>query len=152
MVQAGPQRTRTFGQTLLPTGRWCERIRRKLYYFGADKQAAYERYLCEAGDLHAGRQRGTSVIAGEVTIKELANHYLSHQHERRTGGELAPVHFRDYQSILRELARARGEGTAVTELAPQLAHSYRTRLVGKYAYLHGQARNREPLRFRKAGP
>ena len=133
MARVVQQRKRTFPLTLHPTRQWCKRIRGKLYYFGVDKQAAYERYLREAADLHAGRQRGISVPAGRMTIKDLANHYLAHQHERMTGRELAPIHFRDCQSILRAFVDAVGERTAVEELAPQLVHSYRTRLVKRYA-------------------
>ncbi len=55
-----------------------------------------------------------------MTIKDLANHYLAHQHEQMTSGELGAIHFRDCQSILRAFVGAMGEGTMVEELAPRL--------------------------------
>jgi len=50
-----------FPLTLYPTGHWCKRIRGKLYYLGTDKQAAYERYLNEAAQLHADRPRACTL-------------------------------------------------------------------------------------------
>ncbi len=43
MAHAARQPKRAFPLTRHPAGQRCKRIRGKLYYFGVDKQAAYER-------------------------------------------------------------------------------------------------------------
>ena len=78
MAQSKATKSRKLPLTLHVTGQWCKRIREKLYYFGSKKQAAYERYLREAADLHASNPRGVSVDPGAVTVKDLANRYLAH--------------------------------------------------------------------------
>ncbi len=80
-----PQRTRTSNL----------RFRRPMLYpielaaLSHFSKGSYERYLREAAHLHTGRQRGASVIAAGITIKDLADHYLAHQRERMSRGELA---------------------------------------------------------------
>jgi len=77
MAQATRQHKRAFPLTLRPTEQSCKRIRRKLYYFGVDERAAYERHLGEAAHLHASPRREASVPAGQITIKKIANHFLA---------------------------------------------------------------------------
>lgn len=101
MAQSKATKSRKFPLTLHATGQWCKRIRGKLYYFGSNKEAAYERHLREAADLYAGKPRGVSVDAGAITVKDLANRYLAHQHERLEANELTARHFLDCQTILR---------------------------------------------------
>ena len=68
--------SRKFPLTQHKTGQWCKKIHGKLYYFGTEKQAAYERYLREAANLHAGDPRADNVNLEWITVKDLANHYL----------------------------------------------------------------------------
>ena len=48
-------RSDKFPLTLHKTGRFCKKIKGKLYYFGTDKQKALQRYLEQAAYLHAGK-------------------------------------------------------------------------------------------------
>ena len=48
-------RSDKFPLTLHPTGQYCKKIKGKLYYFGADKQQALQRYLEQATYLHSGK-------------------------------------------------------------------------------------------------
>jgi hypothetical protein len=84
-----------FPLTLHPTGQWCKKTSEKLYYFGTDKQQAYEPYLREAIDLHHGRRPEGRIQPASLSIKDLANDYLSHQEERGEAGELSLVHLSD---------------------------------------------------------
>jgi hypothetical protein len=59
------------------TGRWAEKIRGKLVYFGpwANTDSALEKYLAEKDALHAG-QKPREVSDG-VTVKDLCNGFLN---------------------------------------------------------------------------
>ena len=48
-------RSDKFPLTLHPTGQYCKKIKGELYYFGADKQQALQRYLEQASYLHSGK-------------------------------------------------------------------------------------------------
>ncbi len=62
-----------------PNGQWCRKIHGKVHFFGVwdDHDAALELYHKQAADLHTGRQPTVSTDA--LTVKDLANHYLTHQ-------------------------------------------------------------------------
>jgi len=47
-------RSDKFPLTLHKTGRYRKKIKGKLYYFGADRKLALDRYLEQAAYLHAG--------------------------------------------------------------------------------------------------
>ena len=68
-----------FPLTLHPTGRYCKKIKGKLYYFRTDKQKALQRYLEQATDLHAGRRARLNSAGADTTIKALCNLYLEYQ-------------------------------------------------------------------------
>jgi len=64
-------------------GQRRRKIRGKLYFLGVrdDPDAALERYLCVATDLHADREpRSSTLSADAVTVKQLCNHYVTCQH------------------------------------------------------------------------
>jgi hypothetical protein len=69
-------------------GRWARKIRGKFCYFGPwdDAEGALQRYLDQRDDLHAGR---TPRIAGDgLTIRELADRFLSEKRVLVDNGEL----------------------------------------------------------------
>ena len=65
-----------FPLTPHPNGQWCKKTRGgQLRFFGAwsDPQAALERYLHQAADLHAGLE--PTLPTENVSVKQLANQY-----------------------------------------------------------------------------
>lgn len=118
----------SFPLTPHPNGQWCKKIRGKLRFFGvwADPQAAMERYLKHASDLHAGREPTVSV--DELTVKELANHYLNYQAQKLDAGEIGPRWFEDCRRTLKEFAQATGKQRVVSDLRPVDFQTYRSQL------------------------
>jgi len=55
------------------TGQWAKKIRGKLFYFGANPDAALAKYLDQRDDLQAGRT--PRVQGDELSIRELCNQF-----------------------------------------------------------------------------
>src|SRR5262245_61584975 len=72
------------------TGRWAKKIRGKIHYFGpwANPDAALKKYQDQRDDLHAGRTPRQDPEA--LTIKDLANAFLTHKRGLLDAGELSP--------------------------------------------------------------
>ena len=66
-------RSDKFPLTLHPTGQCCKKIKGKLYYFGADKERALERYFQQAADFHSGRGPNLSYVNYKITLKSLCD-------------------------------------------------------------------------------
>jgi len=66
-------RSDKFPLILHKTGQYCKKIRGKLYYFGADKGRALERYLEQAAYLHAGKVPRPRSDSDNLPIKTLCN-------------------------------------------------------------------------------
>ncbi len=68
-----------FPLTAHPTGRWCKKIRGKIYYFGYIKdgwEAAVELYQAQRDDLYAGRPPRPP--SDGLTIRDLCNGFIAH--------------------------------------------------------------------------
>ena len=76
------KRSDKFPLTLHPTGQYCKRVKGKLYYFGTDRQQAFQRYLEQAAYLHTGRGTRPKSTTDTLSIKTLCNLYLEHQESR----------------------------------------------------------------------
>ena len=113
-------------------GQWCKKIRGKIRFFGVwdEPDAALENYLRVASDLHAGRNPVSSNLSsGGVTVKDVANHYLTHQLHKVEAGELALRSFEDCRSLVEDFARYTAPGRLVDDLRPEDFQNYRLRLV-----------------------
>ena len=112
-------------------GQWCKKIRGKLYFFGVWKypQAAHDKYLRVAADLHAGRQPRTTVSAEGASVKEVCNHYLTFQAQKLDAGEIAPRWFEDCRRVVESFARSVGPGRLVSDLLPADFQQYRQRVI-----------------------
>ena len=129
----------TFPLTAHPNGQWCKKIRGKLHFFGvwADPQAAMDRYLTEAADLHAGREPHVSSVTDVgISVKEASNAFLAWQKDKLDAGEIGPRWFEDCRTILEAFAKHVGKARAATDLTPGDFQRYRAVLakrLGNYA-------------------
>src|SRR4051794_34204663 len=78
------------------TRRWAKKIRGRMHYFGPwdDPDGALAKYNAEKEALHAGRKPRED--AEGVTVKQLANKFLSHKQELLDAGELKPRTWEEY--------------------------------------------------------
>ncbi len=121
-------RSDKFPLTLHPTGQYCKKIKGKLYYFGADKQQALQRYLEQATYLHSGKMaKPTSV--NNMSLKTLCNLYLDHQESRSAIGEIKPRQIYDQTCLLRDFARFIGTNQPVSNIATIDLQNYRKKLI-----------------------
>jgi hypothetical protein len=109
-----------FPLTAHNNGQWCKKIHRKVRFFGtwAEPEAALQRYLKMAADLHAGREPNQSVPPDAPTVKEVCNHYLTYQLRRSQVGEIGPRWFEDCRTVLETLPRSSRMGNP-SELLPR---------------------------------
>jgi integrase len=101
------------------TGRWAKKIHQKLRYFGkvaGDEkgQAALEKWLEQKDDLLAGREPRPKVNG--VTIRELANRYLSAKRDHLAAGEITTRTFGELHAACQQLGAALGWDRLVVDL------------------------------------
>jgi integrase len=137
------------------TRRWAKKIRGKTYYFGAwaDPDAALQKYLDQKDDLFAGR---TPRVGREgLTIRELANRFLTSKESLLKAGEIVQATFTDYHRTCARIVGAFGKDRLVSDLAVddfemlrgEMAEAWgpvrlgneiqRIRVVFNYAYQNG---------------
>ena len=109
-------RSDKFPLTLHKTGQYCKKIKGKIYYFGSDRRIALQRYLEQAAELHLGRStQNNNSVNQSITIKDLSNLYLEHQHSRVESGQITADHYRDQLKTLRKLVSFLGQNSMVTK-------------------------------------
>src|ERR1035437_3314661 len=114
-----PKPNKSFPLTAHNNGQWCKKIRGKVHFFGvwADPQAALDHYLRVADDLHAGRKPRESTLAGpDVTVKGVANHYLTYQARRVEQGEITPRWLDDCLRTAEHFVRFMGTGRLALDI------------------------------------
>src|SRR5262245_23458948 len=87
-----------FPLTPHPTGRWCKKVRSKLWYFCAFDdgwEAALARYKNEIDDIQAGRTPRARNKHG-VRLRDLCNHFLHAKRQRVEEGTLTLHCWYDY--------------------------------------------------------
>jgi integrase len=121
-------------------GVWAKKIRGKLVYFGpwADPDAALAKYLAEKDALHAGRKPRPD--AGALTVKELANAFLSRKQALVTNGELSARTWHDYKETCDLLVKEFGRQRIVADLAPDDFAGLRIKMAKRWG-LHRLAKN-----------
>ena len=123
---------RSFPLTAHNNGQWCKKILGKVHFFGtwADPQGALDRYLAVAADLHAGREPQRSTLSPDVVqVKDVCNHYLTHQLRKVETGEISARWLEDCRRVVELFARQVGSQKAVQELRPEDFERLRFRLV-----------------------
>jgi len=97
-------------------GLWCKKIRGKHVYFGRwdDPAAALQRYLDQKDDLHAGRTPREAIDG--LTIRDLANRFLTAKTQQAKVGEVTPRTAQSYFSTCRRIVEAFGKHRPVVSL------------------------------------
>lgn len=135
-----------------PSGQWCKKVRRKVYYFGRDQDEALKRYLAVRDDLEAGRPLrdwdSSSTVA--LTLLDLCNHFAAHKKHQRAVGELSERSLVDYLDTCARLLSHYGKGVIVSQLHPSDLLAYRRHLaekLGVHALGNEIGRTRVVLKF-----
>ena len=117
-------------------GQWAKKVRGHRRYFGAwdDPDAALRKWLDSKDDLLAGRTPRKK--AGELTVKGLADRFLTAKNNRMAAGELNPRSYQDYVEICQRVADVFGKHRAVADLT---AEDFE-RLRNSFGRTHGPAR------------
>ncbi len=122
----------TFPLTPHNNGQWCKKIRGKIHFFGVwnEPQAAHDRYLAVAADLHAGREiHASNLTPAELTVKKLGNEFLAYQLERVQSGQISGRWFEDCRRVIVHFAKTVGKLRMANGLAMTDFQRYRTKLV-----------------------
>jgi len=125
---------RSFCLTAHNNGQWCKKIRGKVHFFGvwADPQDALDRYHQVADDLHAGRQPQASTLSpNAVTVKDVCNHYLTHQLHKVESEEIGGRWLEDSRRVAKAFAQLVGSQRLVSDLRPEDFERCRFQLVKK---------------------
>jgi len=110
------------------TGQWTKKIGGRMFYFGTDKDAALAECLRVKDDLEAGRQPPPKDDE-RLTLKTLANTFLTHKRSAVEIGELTDRSFRDYLKTCKGMAVALGKKTPVDAIKPEHLLRYRRKLA-----------------------
>jgi integrase len=111
------------------TKRWAKKIRGRFHYFGpwSDPQAALEKYNLQRDDLYAGR---TPRLTGDgLTIRDLANRFLTAKRHLVDTRELSARTFADYHATCERIIEAFGKTRLVSDLAADDFLHLRTELA-----------------------
>lgn len=134
-----------------PSGQWCKKIRKRLFYFGTDKDKALEEYTRERANLEAGNPRRPDQQAGDLlSLHRLVNDFLVFKRHQVATCELTQRSFSDYYDSCERLLAHFGKEQAVSTLAPTDLLAYREKLAktrGPHAIGTEVGRVRVLLRF-----
>lgn len=116
-VLGKPSRPPGFPLFAHATHRWAKKVRGKLCYFGpwSDPDAALNKWLDQKDDLLAGRT--PRAAGGGLTMKDLANRFMSAKQASLDSGEITPRTFADYYATCERLLRVLGKNRRVDDLA-----------------------------------
>jgi integrase len=98
------------------SGVWAKKVRGKLHYFGpwADPQAALEKWADQKDDLLAGRTPRHTREG--VTVRDLANHFLTAKQHLVDSGELVQRTWDDYYATCERVVKQFGATRFVDDL------------------------------------
>jgi integrase len=99
------------------TRRWAKKIRGKMHYFGKweDPDGALAKYNEQKDDLHAGRTPRAEPEG--LTVRTLANHFLTHKRRLLDNGEITHRTWLEYHGSCERLVTAFGKNRLVDDLA-----------------------------------
>lgn len=101
------------------SGQWAKKVCGRTFYFGKwdNPAGALERWYSEKDDLFAGRTPAPSVDG--LTVRELANRFLTRKRHALDSGEIQPKTFKDYEATCRAFVSFFGRNKLVDRLRPQ---------------------------------
>ena len=121
-------RSDKFPLTLHKTGQYCKKIKGKIYYFGADKKLAYQKYLEQASCLHLSNDKKPISNSG-ISLKTMCNLYLDHQESRVDSGEIKQRQLYDQTRLLKPFVKFFGPNIEVAEISTFRLQEYRKNLI-----------------------
>ena len=106
-----------FPLTAHPSGRWCKKIKGKLFCFGAlaNPEAALAKFLDEKNDLYAGRVPRSKIEAGP-TLRNLCNEFLTAKKDKLERGEITARTFYDLYGAAERLIKELGKDRLLTDI------------------------------------
>jgi integrase len=116
----------------LGSGQWTKKIKGRMFYFGTDQADALTEYIRVKDDLENGRTpppKDTPEDDERMSVKRLANTFLTHKKSAVEIGELTDRSFRDYLKTCEGLADALGKGTLVESIKAEDLLTYRRSLA-----------------------
>lgn len=104
-------------------GRWCRKIKQRVFYFGTDRETALEKWLDQKDDLLASRiPRERSE---ELTVQQLAEAYVTSKKLLVDAGQLAGSTFKKQVAACKQIKRYFGGGRLVVDLGPSDFEGFR---------------------------
>lgn len=118
--------------TAHPVGQWCKKIRGKIHYFGPwnDPDAALANYLRQKDDLHAGRK--SRVDPSAITVKDVANDFLTAKQALIETGELSPRTWADYKMVCDMVVAHLGKLRLAADVGPDDFASLRKKVAKQW--------------------
>ena len=105
-------------------GRYCKKVRGKIYYFPGSKQEALDEWLRVKDYLLAGEESPAKDDTG-LTVKLLIDSFPEHKEKLQDSGELAPRTFGRYLATGKMLADFFGRHKLASPLMPRGFQSLR---------------------------
>jgi integrase len=97
------------------SGQWAKKIRGRVRYFGADQDAALEKWCKQKDDLLAGREPEDG---SGLTVGRLANLFLESKQLLVNSGEINQRTWNEYKAITDRVVPVLGPGRLVANLRP----------------------------------
>ncbi len=118
--------TADFPLTPHSSGKWCKKIRGKIYYFGSwdDPQGAMAEYLEQRDYLLAGKE----VPTGGHTLFEVLDRFMQSRSKDLATGEIAQRTWDDYKDNCDLILRLYNPKAVVEQLGPEDLQDLRTKL------------------------
>jgi integrase len=114
-----PSVPKNFPLTWHPAGQWCKRVKGRLHYFGADTDAALNRWIDSKDDLLAGRKPRERKRGGDCTLEAAVNLHLCHVNNQVERGEKSDRWFEDMKATGALILEALGRSWSVDALTAE---------------------------------